>query len=157
MDMVGAVFIAAVLSYFLYFFSNCTRRPDWFPSKVYWPIWSFVAVKWKIPSIKSLVLYNKYMRQRRWDKREDKDKIRIRNFEYNGFMGKTTGGWASFTGEFIRYTNDPGIALYKCSDSKERLIPGWAAEGHLPPQPNYDKMKKQGKMLTFGYASGSEN
>lgn len=157
MDIAGAVFISAVLSYFLYFFSNHRRRSDWFPSEIYWPIWTIVAVRCKIPSLKNLILYNRWMRQRRWDKREGKDKIRVMSFTYDGFGGQKTGGFATFTGEFIRYTNDPGIGLYKCSDGKERLIPGWAVEGHLPPMPNYKKMQKQGKMLTFGYASSSEN
>ncbi len=157
MDIALAVITAIALSYFLYFFSNHTRRPKWFPFKPYMKIWSFVSCKWKIPSLKSLILYNKYMRQWRWDKRGDKDKLRIKKFTYNGFGGQITGGWAPFTGEFIRYTNDPGVALHKCSDGKERLIPGWAVEGPLPPQPDYKKMEKQGKMLWFGYASSSEN
>ena len=66
-------------------------------------------------------------------------------------------GFAPYTCAFIEYTNDPGIAMYKCSDGKNRRIPGWAIPGHLPPQPNYKKMKKQGKVLYFGYQSSSGN
>jgi len=80
----------------------------------------------------------------------------IQNWWYNGFFGGLKAGYAPFLGEFIKWTPDPGIALIKCSDGEERHIPSYAIRSALPPEPNYTKMKKKGKMWFFGFASGSK-
>jgi len=50
----------------------------------------------------------------------------VDNFEYNGFCGKTTEGIAPYKVIFKKWTNDPGIGVFECSDNKERLIPTFA-------------------------------
>jgi hypothetical protein len=63
---------------------------------------------------------------------------KVRNFTYNGFMGKCDKGYAPYTAEFTKWSDDPGVAEFKCSDGKTRLIPTFAIEGDtecpLPPQ-----------------------
>jgi hypothetical protein len=79
--------------------------------------------------------------------------ITIRNFVYNGIMGKDLKGTAKYTADFIKWTNDPGIAECKCSDGKTRLIPSFAFIGvkqeELPEQV-YDT-----KPVFFGQPSHS--
>lgn len=56
----------------------------------------------------------------------------VRNFEYNGFMGKMLPGVAEYRAQFLRWSGDPGVAVMICSDGKERFIPTFAIEGaHL--------------------------
>jgi len=50
----------------------------------------------------------------------------IQNFIYNGFYGKSLSGIAPYRAKFKEWTNDPGVAVFECSDSKERLIPTFA-------------------------------
>jgi|AGTN01.1.fsa_nt_gi hypothetical protein len=59
---------------------------------------------------------------------------KVCNFTYNGFSGQKLEGYAPYTSVFKEWTEDPGIQLHKCSDGKERRIPGWALEPiNLPP------------------------
>lgn len=81
--------------------------------------------------------------------------LKIRNFSYNGFCGKLLNGYAKYTGLFIKWTNDAGVALIKCSDGKERLVPSFALDGVTPPEPDYNKMKQEGTFLYFGTPSNS--
>ncbi len=67
------------------------------------------------------------------NKRMDVSLMRVKNFVYNGFSGKMTSGYASYTAEFKRWTEDPGIAVCACSDGKERLIPSFALDGFQKP------------------------
>lgn len=53
----------------------------------------------------------------------------VNNFEYNGFYGNVLDGKAPYKAQFINWTNDPGVALMKCTDGKERLIPSFAVDG----------------------------
>jgi len=55
--------------------------------------------------------------------------FKIRNFEYNGFMGKLLKGHKNYIGKNPVKTNDPGI--YKVTTSKDTIeyIPGYAIEG----------------------------
>ncbi len=48
----------------------------------------------------------------------------VENFIYNGFSVTPKKGFAKYTVEkLIKWTDDPGIGLFICSDKKERLIP----------------------------------
>lgn len=47
----------------------------------------------------------------------------VKNFMYNGLFVQRLGGYAGYTATFKEWTEDPGIAVCKCSDGKERLIP----------------------------------
>ena len=58
--------------------------------------------------------------------------FKVNNFTYNGVYGKDEEGHAPYTASFIKWTNDPGIALFKCSDGIDRLIPTFAIDD-LPP------------------------
>jgi len=84
--------------------------------------------------------------------------LKIHNFMYNGFYGQERKGYAKYTGRFIKWINDAGIAEIECSDNKLRYIPAWAIKDYskyLPPEPDYDKMKKEGTFLWLGYPSKS--
>lgn len=65
--------------------------------------------------------------------------FRVRNFEYNGFFGRSLKGFAPYKAKFKEWTSDPGIGVFECSDGKERLIPTFALIGeaplNLPEQP----------------------
>jgi len=77
--------------------------------------------------------------------------LKIRNFEYNGFMGQTHEGHTDYTAEFKEWTTDPGIGIFICSDGRERLIPTFAIEGEMP-----DDIPKQPKTgVLFGEACES--
>lgn len=64
---------------------------------------------------------------------------KVKNFTYNGFFGKTEEGFTEYTAIFKEWTKDPGIAIFSCSDGKERMIPTFAIEEiiteELPKQP----------------------
>lgn len=73
----------------------------------------------------------------------------VKNFTYDGFAGRLTGGEAGYMAVFKEWTDDPGVAVCKCTDGKERLIPtfaldGWRGEDH-PPQNNEGKQLYTGK------------
>jgi len=78
-----------------------------------------------------------------------KTRFAVNNFEYNGFYGRELPGQTDYTAEFKEWTSDPGVAVFKCSDGEERLIPTFALagikKGDLPKQ-DY----KNGKAI-FGY------
>jgi hypothetical protein len=65
--------------------------------------------------------------------------FKVRNFTYDGLGVMFSGGEAPYTADFVKWTKDPGIAIFKCSDGKERLIPSIALMGIarklLPTQP----------------------
>jgi len=131
-------------------FLNNMMRPRWFPWAIYRPVHNFL---W---GTRGLIFHNRFIVAHRWNKRKNKDKIIIYNFEYNGFCGRRTGGAASYTAQFIDWTNDAGIALMRCSDGRDRRVPAYAIEGPLPKTPNYNKLKKEGKFLWLGHASSSK-
>lgn len=54
--------------------------------------------------------------------------MKVKNFTYNGFSGRLTGGYAEYTAVFKEWTEDPGVAICSCDDGKERLIPTFALE-----------------------------
>lgn len=77
---------------------------------------------------------------------------KVQNFSYNGFMGNTLPGMASYLAKFKKWTNDPGIAMFECSDSENRLIPSFALRGLKEhPLPEQDMSKK----VMFGAAAHS--
>jgi hypothetical protein len=53
----------------------------------------------------------------------------VKNFTYNGFCGTELSGTAPYKAEFKEWTDDPGIAIFHCSDGKERHIPTFAIVG----------------------------
>ena len=84
--------------------------------------------------------------------------LQIHNFVYNGFFVQDRKGYAKYTGRFIKWTNDAGIAEIECSDDKLRYIPSCEIKDYskyLPHEPDYDKMKEEGTFLWFGYPSQS--
>ena len=53
--------------------------------------------------------------------------FRVKQFYYNGFhVGVDNDVFVPYTANFVRWTEDPGIALFSCSDGKKRLIPSCA-------------------------------
>ena len=67
----------------------------------------------------------------------------IKNFTYNGFMGKLSGGLANYRASFINWSGDPGISRMTCSDGKVRLIPTFALKGCGFSLPYDDTIKKK--------------
>jgi hypothetical protein len=51
---------------------------------------------------------------------------RVRNCMYNGFFGRLDPGYKKYKARFKEWTMDPGIAIFYCSDGKEREIPSFA-------------------------------
>jgi len=76
--------------------------------------------------------------------------MKIKNFSYNGFSGKLTGGVAPFEVFFEKWSTDPGIMYCKCSDGVDRLIPTFAIIGDI-------KLPTQEKTgVIFGAPSSSK-
>lgn len=68
----------------------------------------------------------------------------INNFKYNGFMGVSVPGKASYTAKFNKWTNDPGIVQMDCSDGRLRFIPTYAIpDCSLLPKQIIDPDKKE--------------
>lgn len=54
-------------------------------------------------------------------------KAQVKNFSYNGFSGTLLPGFAKYKVMALdKWTNDPGIGSFLCSDKKIRLIPSFA-------------------------------
>jgi len=53
----------------------------------------------------------------------------IAGFSYNGFMGRLTGKPTGYKASFVKWTPDPGVGVFKCTDGKERNIPTFAVVG----------------------------
>lgn len=48
----------------------------------------------------------------------------VENYSYNGFIVTPIAGFTNYQVKtLIKWTNDPGIGLFKCTDKKARLIP----------------------------------
>ena len=77
--------------------------------------------------------------------------LKVRNFEYSGFMGQTLGGYTPYTAEFKNWTDDPGVAVFTCSDGEDRLIPTFAIDDEMPA--DIPKQPKTG--VLFGAACKS--
>lgn len=54
--------------------------------------------------------------------------MKVLNFTYNGIFGHIKPGYAPYTAEFLKWTDDPGIAIFKCSDGKDRPMPTFTVE-----------------------------
>ena len=77
---------------------------------------------------------------------------KVQNFSYNGFCGKLMLGMTSYQAKFKKWTNDPGVGIFGCSDGKERLMPTFALKGLKEhPLPEQDMSKK----VMFGAAAHS--
>ena len=75
----------------------------------------------------------------------------VSNFTYNGFGGEKLPGKAPYTATFVEWTDDPGVAIFLCSDGKERLIPTFALIGDKRGLPEQDYTNK----VYFGSESHS--
>jgi len=80
--------------------------------------------------------------------------FRVKNFRYNGFFGEDLPGHTPYTVEFLKWTKDPGVAEFQCSDGKIRLIPTFALEGDISQLSPQDYQKLGGKVL-FGSTANS--
>ena len=86
----------------------------------------------------------------------------IKNFIYDGISGRSLPGNAPYTVEFVKWTDDPGMFLGKCSDGKDRLIPAWAVVHgvQIPPMPDYVEVKRYIKennlLIHMGTPSSSD-
>lgn len=69
----------------------------------------------------------------------DDFKLTVLNFEYNGFYGQLTGWEADYKARFFKWTEDPGVGVFSCSDGETRLIPTFA----LKPAVSIRELPKQ--------------
>lgn len=82
-----------------------------------------------------------------------KTMYKIEKFKYNGFMVQPMKGYYNFTVvSLVRWTDDPGIGLFVCSDNKKRLIPSCCiTKEFLETQPKSPKLNPfEGKGVLFG-------
>jgi len=79
--------------------------------------------------------------------------FRIKEFSYNGFMGKQGDKLMSYQAKFLRWSGDPGVAVMMCSDGEERFIPTFAMIESTMCLP-IDDTPQEAKLL-FGYRSSS--
>ena len=56
--------------------------------------------------------------------------MKVLGFRYNGITARIAG-IAEYTAEFIKWTDDPGIAVCQCSDGKSRNIPTCCLVGFI--------------------------
>ena len=78
-------------------------------------------------------------------------------FEYNGFGGTSNKDVIMpYTARFYRWSGDPGVAVMRCSDGKERYIPTYAMKWSGITLPNdMTRVKADGGPVFFGHASKS--
>ena len=58
--------------------------------------------------------------------------MKVRNFLFWNGVAAETPGYAKFTAEFIKWSDEPGIALCKISTGKVLKIPAFSLEGFNP-------------------------
>lgn len=75
----------------------------------------------------------------------------IKNFKYDGFMGRLAKNFAVYRAAFVNWSNDPGTANMLCSDGQYRLIPTFALKGGGISLPYNDTKNKS----MFGVKSKS--
>ncbi len=81
----------------------------------------------------------------------------VYEFTYNGFYGNLNSNKKmNYIATFKKWTNDPGVGVFECSDGKERFIPTFAIvnfkrENHPIQDYGGDKKNK----LLFGAACAS--
>lgn len=62
----------------------------------------------------------------------------VNSFKYNGFYGSSNNKILDYKAKFKEWTNDPGIAVFNCSDGQERKIPTFAINiSFILPQQTY--------------------
>ena len=78
--------------------------------------------------------------------------FKVRNFTYNGLGVNFEGGLAKYTAKFIKWTNDPGVGEFKCSDGKVRLMPSCVLVGPREslPKKTWKSAEEQGVSVLFG-------
>lgn len=81
--------------------------------------------------------------------------MKVENLSYDGFGGRATGGYASYTAEFKCWTEDPGVAVCFCSDGKERLIPTCYLDGFKTS--DYPKQDTENKEFYIGEPCSSDD
>lgn len=79
-------------------------------------------------------------------------RFRIRNYEYNGFMGKLHDGYADFVGFEVKELNDGGTYEVLTSDNTVKYVPSWAIEGI---QIMYKPKETKEIPVLFGFADTS--
>ena len=87
--------------------------------------------------------------------KEQRVQMKVENFSYDGFGGRATGGYASYTAEFKCWTEDPGVAVCSCSDGKERLIPTCYLDGFK--MSDYPKQDTENKEFYVGEPCSSDD
>ncbi len=95
--------------------------------------------------------------------------FKVEKFSYNGFAVQGFGTETDYTAEFVSWTQDPGIALCRCSDGKEREIPSCCLIGDtsiLPvqtftnkiifgkPTTHETEIQEEEKVMAFAFAAG---
>ena len=89
-----------------------------------------------------------------------KKQFKVMKFTYNGYfvMGCDPKKLTDYTAEFVEWTKDPGVAVFKCSDKKERRIPTCAilmSKEEFAEKPFSLQTYENGKEI-FGKSSSSD-
>lgn len=78
----------------------------------------------------------------------------IEEFTYNGFYGDSNPEVIMpYQAKFKEWTQDPGIAIFECTDGEERYIPTFAVVGFRLE--HVDSQEKSGMM--FGLSCSSDD
>lgn len=80
--------------------------------------------------------------------------MNIKNYVYNGFFVNLLPGMAPYTGEFVEWTRDPGVARVMCSDETVRKIPTCCIEDFKVA--DYPKQTYEHGKIIFGEPSRSQ-
>ena len=82
---------------------------------------------------------------------------KVCSFEYNGFCGHVKQNkLVNYTASFKEWTSDPGVALFSCSDYKDRLIPVFALKNFkISDLPKQEYGINCGKKVMFGLSCNS--
>lgn len=86
--------------------------------------------------------------------------MKVKNFSYNGLFVNPMAGLAPYTAQFVKWSDDPGITICKCSDGEKRRIPslmliGFSKRKH--PAPSYPHVREhlRNHPVYYGKASHS--
>ena len=80
--------------------------------------------------------------------------FKVKRFVYGGLFIQVEEEETGYTAEFERWTKDPGVALFKCSDGEERLIPTCALVGKVRKLPKQDTSKAKAIAERDGFHLG---
>lgn len=88
-----------------------------------------------------------------------KKPFKVKHFNYGGLFTQVKEGETDYTAEFKEWTEDPGVAIFICSDGQERLIPTCAIVGKPKgiPKQRTSKAKAIAEKCGFHFGAPSHS